>query len=31
MDNLPCEGDAHLDSQSLKECQEEGQHLICHF
>lgn len=31
MDYLPREGDPHLDSQRLKECQEEGQHLICHF
>lgn len=31
MDDLPCEGDTHLDSQCLEECQEEGQHLICHF
>lgn len=30
MNYLSREGDAHLDSQSLKECQEEGQHLICH-
>lgn len=31
MDYLSCEGNTHLDSQSLKERQEEGQHLICHF
>lgn len=31
MDDLSCEGNAHLDTQRLEECQEEGQHLIGHI
>lgn len=31
VDYLSCEGHAHLDSQSLKQRQEEGQHLVRHI
>lgn len=31
VDDLSCEGNPHLDSQCLKQRQEEGQHLIRHI
>ena len=31
VDDLSREGNAHLDSQRLKQRQEKGQHLICHI
>lgn len=30
LEDLACEGDSHLYPQSLKQCQEESQHLIRH-
>lgn len=31
VDDLSCEGNTHLDSQCLKQRQEEGEHLIRHI